>query len=739
MTEGGPAEERFERLALLGQGGMARVWKVRDRATGQLLALKEILGEQDAHAVERLRREAASARSLQHPHICRAVDFHIADDDHWIAFELVEGLALRDVIRELCPLPPSLALALLHQLLLALSYAHNHGVVHRDVKPRNIMVTRDGTLKLLDFGVARRIEDATMTMTGALVGTPAYMSPEQAMGQPLDGRTDLFAAGLVLHEMFTGTSPYVANELAVTLTRILMHPVAPLAEVAPWTPASLQAVHASLTQHAVDERCPTADVACALIERDVGAVDPSLLARAMADLPRARGEGHASLRRELLNDADFLLAQGRAEAALLRLDALCQFDGDDEDARRRRNRLAKAHGYFFDIEDEEDLLLLKQQVDAQAPPVIFRRLADLYRARRRLAEHARWLRRYCLAQPKDTLARGQLAALEGPPRPPSFRSRAPSDASAPPMGPQTSAFVPPAPETATEISAPDGPEPAREKQEPGSLGAIGLFDKRPDATALDGGAREQGAPESEALDPTVLDPPPKGAAPLRRTKATAMAATRASERFVGLRELSHEEAPPGALATRDLLGTIAPRRPGLGQRTATGSAAARSVEPPPVVIVPTAGPDDGASAAHGRFLALSLWGVVIIGGLFFFAAPAWRRAQTAPGLETTEAVRAPTGAEMVDVAPLLAEARVQWSNGDAVGVVQTTTRVLGLVHETFIVDRREAACLRARAYARLGRRDEARADAQQCIDWQVSSSSPEIEEMRAIVTGGSAF
>lgn len=639
-----PGGERFERLRVLGEGGMARVWEARDRTTGTRVALKEILGEQDEHAVERLRREAAAAMLLAHPNICRALDYNVVEGDRWIAFELVEGVSLRDVIKSLMPLPSNVAAVLLDQLLAALQHAHASGVLHRDIKPRNIMVTRDGVLKLLDFGIARSVDDPTLTQTGALVGTPSYMSPEQALGERLDGRSDLFAVGILLHEMFTGASPYAANDVAVMLTRLMTTPVPPLAEVAPWASPGLLTVHAVLTAHAADRRCPDAFTARAILADDVRAAPAGLLAAVMEDLAHARSEGRRQTIAALTAEAEEHERAGRIEAALLRWDALCRFDGEHTLARSRRDALAAAHGYAFDVDDEEDLRALKAQAGSSAQPVVYRRLADLYRARRRVGEQTRWLRRYVRAQPNDTLAVEQLSALEG--TKPGWR-RPPSSSS-------------PSSSSPSSVSSPGGP-----------------------------------------------------------------------------RLITAQSAPPGALRTRDVLEGVEPRARGRpAEPPGSSSSPSRSIV---LVAAPeTATRDDDGD--RGRGIALGIIAALVVGGLALFTVPWLRGASAAEAPPTPKAAeRAPGPAAIVDVAPLLAQARVQWSNGDALAVIQTTTTILGLEQETFIVDRREATCLRARAHARLRRTDEARLDAQRCIDWQVSSTSPELEEMRRLINELQAF
>ncbi len=550
------------------------------------------------------------------------------------------------------------------------------------------MVTPEGVLKLLDFGIARRVDDPTMTHTGALVGTPAYMSPEQALGERVDARSDLFAAGIVLHEMYAGASPYAAAEIAVTLTRLMTTPVPALVEVAPWSSPGLQRVHAALTHHARDARCPDAHTARAILagDVDVAASDPSLLARAVADPAGAREEGRRQTRAQVMTEVAALRSAGNVEGALLRLDALCRFAGDDGEAREQRDALARAHDYNFTA-DDDDLRALKRSVGPSTPPAIFRRLADRYRALRRLDEHARWLRRYVGAQPRDTLAIEQLGALDGATRRGGHLAAAADERHA----------------VVLADTSPGHGKPAL-----------------PAAPARANGPRE-----------LTAQPAPHGA--LRTRDVVAGVVPRAVARAAA----ASPGSPDASLPTTPARGPALPRRTALGAQDAGPLRDATADRGPAAsVVLLAAGPDHDARG-RGQGIALAIVLALVVGAGALFVAPALRGATAPPAATVTP--RTPTGAALVDVSALLAEARVQWSNGDALAVVQTTTRVLSLAHETFVVDRREATCLRARAHARLRRTDEARADAQRCIDWQVAGASPEIEEMRRIVGGEVAF
>ncbi|MGE5346679.1 MAG: protein kinase domain-containing protein [Acidithiobacillales bacterium] len=223
----------YEVLSLLGAGGMGEVYRARDTRLGREAALKILPQEFSAsrERVARFEQEACSASSLNHPNIVTIYDVGWADGAAYVGMELVSGSTLREVLVE-GPLPPRRLLAIGAQIAQGLAAAHEAGIVHRDVKPENVMVTRDGRVKILDFGLAKlapaRADVASQvptaaqaTQPGAVVGTVSYMSPEQVRGLPLDHRTDLFSLGAVLYEMAVGARPFRAATAADTMTAIL--------------------------------------------------------------------------------------------------------------------------------------------------------------------------------------------------------------------------------------------------------------------------------------------------------------------------------------------------------------------------------------------------------------------------------------------------------------------------------------------------------------------------------------
>ena len=204
---------RYRVIGLLGTGGMARVYRARDELLGREVALK-VLSERlssDRSFVERFRREAQNAAGLNHPNIVALYDYGDEDSRYFIVMELIEGRSLSEVLDEDGALMPERAAEIARDTANGLGRAHEAGIVHRDIKPHNIMITNNGQTKVTDFGIARALggdAEATMTQTGMVIGTAAYLSPEQAQGNPVDARSDVYSLGCVLHEALTGDAPF---------------------------------------------------------------------------------------------------------------------------------------------------------------------------------------------------------------------------------------------------------------------------------------------------------------------------------------------------------------------------------------------------------------------------------------------------------------------------------------------------------------------------------------------------
>ncbi len=230
--------DRYELGPVLGQGGMARVHQGLDRQLDRQVAIKVLAPpfDRDSDFVERFRREARAAAGLSHPNIVAVFDSGSDDGTHFIVTELVEGETLADRLRREGPMPSADAVAVAVDIARALAAAHARGLIHRDIKPGNVMLLPNGGVKVVDFGIARAAGSDTLTNTGVVLGSTAYLSPEQAGGQPVDERADLYALGCVLYEMLTGHVPFSADTPIATMYRHVNEDAPPPSTIAPVQP-----------------------------------------------------------------------------------------------------------------------------------------------------------------------------------------------------------------------------------------------------------------------------------------------------------------------------------------------------------------------------------------------------------------------------------------------------------------------------------------------------------------------
>lgn len=210
----------------LGRGAMGVVYCAHDRILGRDVALKQLPNQfnQDRDTIERFKQEAVALARLSHPHIVQVYDFFQEDDQAWIAMELVQGKDLDKHLRDSTPLPIKKAVQLAIQMSEALSYAHKRGVIHRDFKPANVILSSEENVKITDFGLAKLARSNIHTQIGSIMGTPAYMSPEQAQGKKVDSRSDIYAFGVTFYRMLAGRLPFEGDVETIMAQKLTAEP-----------------------------------------------------------------------------------------------------------------------------------------------------------------------------------------------------------------------------------------------------------------------------------------------------------------------------------------------------------------------------------------------------------------------------------------------------------------------------------------------------------------------------------
>jgi eukaryotic-like serine/threonine-protein kinase len=283
---------RYELDGIVGRGGMAEVYRARDIRLDRIVAIKTLRADlaRDQIFQARFRREAQSAASLNHPNIVAVYD---TGEDMatgvpvpYIVMEFVDGRTVRDLLQEGHRLLPDRSLEIIDGVLRALDYSHQAGIVHRDIKPGNVMVTRNGDVKVMDFGIARAMSDAqaTMTQTAQVIGTAQYLSPEQARGERVDSRSDLYSAGCLLYELLTGRPPFTGDSpVAIAYQHVRENPIPP-SQVDPDVPAWADAIVLKAMAKSPADRYQTAADMRADLQRAASGLPISAAAPTRADV-----------------------------------------------------------------------------------------------------------------------------------------------------------------------------------------------------------------------------------------------------------------------------------------------------------------------------------------------------------------------------------------------------------------------------------------------------------------------
>src|SRR6187397_2858239 len=260
---------KYEIRRELGRGAMGVVYEAYDPMIKRIVALKtirvdQLVGENAESVIARFRREAQAAGRLNHPNIVSIYDIGEETGTWYIAMEYVQGRELKDYFEANERFSPADIVKIMTQILDALGYSHKLGVIHRDIKPANVILLTGGGVKVADFGIAH-IESSNMTQVGTVMGTPSYMSPEQIMGLPIDGRSDLFSAGVILYQFLTGERPFSGSS-TVTMHKVLEEDPLPPSRFNLQVPGTMDAIVRKALAKRPDERYQTAEEFAAALQ-----------------------------------------------------------------------------------------------------------------------------------------------------------------------------------------------------------------------------------------------------------------------------------------------------------------------------------------------------------------------------------------------------------------------------------------------------------------------------------------
>lgn len=455
----------------LGRGASAVVFRARRPGDDVDVALKVITKEtaRNPSFPQRFKREIRAQASLTHRNIVRVLDYGREDGWYYLATEYLPGGTLEDLFEQTGALPPHIAVCLLDDVLRGIAFAQQRGVVHRDLKPGNLLLASDGGIKIGDFGLARMDLDPNKSSLGAVQGTPAYMSPEQALGLDIDGRSDFFTLATILYELVTGRNPYRRDHGPATLMAVAQAKPLSLFDAVPGVPLALDEAVYRMSHKELERRPASAEELLDLIAPVVDSVTrrwPGLLltyfqspVETRARLSLEVADDEVALAKAALADGDEKL-RPRAAVAAARALSLRQ---DHPEARALFDQLAATGGFTLGTAQKPDLIAVEQQLeDATEDSRLLRRASELARGEGNIIKQAAYLRRYLRLGQKDTLAVHQLSLLlpgddVRPPATSSPGTRIATPATSPVVAPAFSGFTPPSGTPQLAASHPSAP------------------------------------------------------------------------------------------------------------------------------------------------------------------------------------------------------------------------------------------------------------------------------------------
>lgn len=336
---------RYKIIASLGEGGMSRVWRAQDMNTGKAVAVKVLRDEykEDEIFVRRFEREALAASRMTHPNIANLLDVGVEEDGtRYLVIEYVSGKTLKQFIQESGAIRPETAAQIIIRVLAAVQHAHQNGVIHRDIKPQNILIDKEGTVKVSDFGIARVANSQTMNQdTDTVMGSVYYFSPEQAKGAVVDEKSDIYSVGVVFYEMLTGKVPFTGDTPVAIAMKHLQENPSPPSEINPAVSSAMDFV----VLHAMEKRPRNRYASAADMLRDVRLAleHPDTILAARAEMERREREARAAQRRKQLTQKRVMWMRrvlvGVFAALLLGVIVLAGYTVTEQMLRARQNRI----------------------------------------------------------------------------------------------------------------------------------------------------------------------------------------------------------------------------------------------------------------------------------------------------------------------------------------------------------------------------------------------------------------
>ena len=414
--------ERFELEREVGKGGMATIYLARDRERPERPAAVKVIHphlSDDEQLVQRFLHEVRAHVGLRHANVVEMLGWGRDGQDRlFMAMEFVDGPMLKDVMGRRRRFPVDVAVHCAASLLKGLAAAHAAGIVHRDVKPANVMVTRSGRIKVADFGISKAEGMTQLTSTGNVIGTPAYMSPEQALGRELDARSDLFSVGVFLYEMLLGGNPFLSNNPATTLQRVVHHHQRPVFESCPTVPARLEQLVERLLKKDPAERPESAVEAAeellAIAEEEGLAASDEVMAAFTADPEKvARRLEQRRSQRHLERGLRFYdQGRGTVEGALWELFLATSLDPGNAQARTWLEQISSQQGYHLQRKSSEKIEELEGKLKEDPDQLhVVLQLAKLHKAQGNFLQVIFYYKRAKALRPPDRYTQGQIETL----------------------------------------------------------------------------------------------------------------------------------------------------------------------------------------------------------------------------------------------------------------------------------------------------------------------------------------